>query len=344
MSTETADETLLDRLTRPTVPLDLLMVVGYVVVAAALLFRPGVYGTPLAAALGLPLLFFAPGYALVSFLFPGATPDDAGDAEDVVRESTLTSVRQHGLSGSERVALGFGISVALLPVLALGVGFSPWTIDPVIVLLSVSGLTVGFAVLGAIRRLRRPADRRFSVPFRAWLGDARRTISGGSISKTALNVGLAAAVVLTVVAIGYAVAAPGPGQNFTSVSLLTQNETGKLVAEDYPEEFELGESKPLVLKLTNHEGQQTDYSVVVELQRVEQGSDGSAKVLEDRRLATFSPTLRSGETWRTTHDVTPTMAGDNLRLVYLVYEGDPPENPTTENAYRHVHVWVTVTE
>ena len=338
MSTETADETWVDRLTGPTVLLDLLAVVGYVVVAAALLFRPGVYGTPLAVALGLPLLFFAPGYALVSFLFPGATPDDATD------DLSLDSVRQHGLSGSERVALGFGISVALLPVLAIGIAFSPLTIDPVVVLLSVSGLAVGFAVLGAIRRLLRPADRRFSVPFRAWLGDARRSVSGGSVTKTALNVGLAAAVVLTVAAIGYAVAAPGPSQSFTSVSLLTQNETGELVAEGYPEDFELGGSKPLVVELTNHEGEQTDYSVVVELQRVERGSDGSAKVLEDRRLATFTPSVGAGETWRTTHEVTPTMTGENLRLVYLVYEGDPPEDPTTENAYRYVHVWVTVTE
>jgi uncharacterized membrane protein len=126
--------------------------------------------------------------------------------------------------------------------------------------------------------------------------------------------------------------------------LLTQNETGQLVAEDYPDEFQRGESKPLVVKLTNEEGQTTDYSVVVELQRVEQGSDGGARVLEDSQLATFTPTVESGESWRTTHDVTPTMTGENLRLTYLVYKGDPPEDPTTENAYRHVHVWVTVTE
>jgi len=82
---------------------------------------------------------------------------------------------------------------------------------------------------------------------------------------------------------------------------------------------------------------------VVELQRV-RGSDGGApKVVQDRRLATFTPTVSAGQSWRTTHEVTPTMTGENLRLAYLVYEGDPPQNPTTENAYRHVHVWVNVT-
>jgi uncharacterized membrane protein len=338
MSHETADETLVDRLTRPTFPLDLLVVVAYVVVAGALLFRPGVYGTPLAVALGLPLLFFAPGYALVSFLFPGATPDDAAD------DVSFARVREHGVGRVERVALGFGVSVALLPMLGVAIALSPWSIGPATVLLAVSGLTVGLAIAGSIRRLRRPADSRFAVPIRAWLGDARQSVSSGSTVDTALSVGLAAAVVLSVAAIGYAVAAPGPGQSYTDVSLLTQNETGQLVAEDYPEEFQRGESKPLVVKLTNEEGETTDYSVVVELQRVEQAPEGSARVLEDSQLATFTPTVESGESWRTTHDVTPTMTGENLRLTYLVYKGDAPENPTTEDAYRHVHVWVTVTE
>lgn len=36
------------------------------------------------------------------------------------------------------------------------------------------------------------------------------------------------------------------------------------------------------------------------------------------------------------------MTGENLRLVYLLYEGDPPQDTTTENADEHVHVWVNV--
>lgn len=336
MSHEAADETLADRFARPAVALDLLAVVGYAVASLLLLSRPSVYGTPLAVALGLPLLFFVPGYGLVSALFPGATPDDATDS------LTLVEVRQHGLSGTERVALGFGISVALLPVVGLGLALSPWPIDPATVLSSVLGVTVVSAVVAGIRRLRRPADRRFSLPIRAWLGDARRALTTGSLTDRALTVGLAAAVVAAVAVVGYAVAVPGPGQSYTSVSLLSQNESGDLVADDYPRNFERGQSRPLVVELTNHEGERTSYSVVVELQRVEQTDDGGGKVLQERRLATFTPTVGADRTWRTVHDVTPAMTGEDLRLVYLVYRGDPPDDPTTENAYRHVHVWVNV--
>jgi uncharacterized membrane protein len=338
MSHEAADDTLVDRLTRPALPVDLFALVGYVAVAVAILSQSAVYGTPLAVALGLPLLFFAPGYAFVSLLFPGSTPDDTAT------NRTTAMVRQHGLTGGERAALGVGLSVALLPILGVAVAASPWTLAPGTILLSVAGVTAGLAVLGAIRRLRRPADRRFSLPIRAWSGGARRAVSDGSAADTALNIGLAAAVVVAVAAVGYAVAAPGPEPGYTTVSLLSQNETGKLVADDYPKNFQSGEGRPLVVELTNQERSQTDYSVVVELQRVQQADDGGAKVVEDRKLATFTPTVESDETWRTTHEVTPTMTGEDLRLVYLVYEGESPEEPTTENAYRHVHVWINVSE
>ncbi|WP_137287212.1 DUF1616 domain-containing protein [Halorussus salinisoli] len=337
MSHETSDETLVDRLARPALPLDLLAVVGYAVVTVVVLSQPGVYGSSLAVALGLPLVFFAPGYALVALLFPGSTPDDARSGR------TLADVRQHGLSGNERVALGFGLSVALLPTLGVTVEFSPWTIAPATVLLSLAGLASGLSVAAAIRRLRRPADRRFSLPVRAWFDGGRRATTTGSVADRALNVGLAAAVVLAVATMGYAVAVPSDGEEFTNVSLLSRNDTGELVADDYPRNFERGESKPLVVELSNREGERTSYSVVVELQRVSQSGDGGAKVLEERTLATFTPTVDAGQQWRTTHEVTPTMTGDNLRLVYLVYEGDPAEDPTTENAYRNVHVWVNVT-
>ncbi|WP_276301497.1 DUF1616 domain-containing protein [Halorussus lipolyticus] len=338
MSHEAADDTLVERLARPALPLDLLAVVCYAVAGVALLSQPGVYGTPLAVAIGLPLLFFAPGYAVVSFLFPGATPDDAA------ANWSVADARQHGLTGGERAALGFGISVALLPLLGVALGFSPWTIVPGTVLLSVAGVASAFSVLGAIRRLRRPADRRFSLPIRAWSEGARRALSGGSATDAILNVGLAVAVVVAVAAVGYAVAAPASGPSYTGVSLLSQNETGTLVADDYPRSFTSGESKPLVVELTNHEGSRTDYSVVVELQRVEQKTNGGSKVLQEQELATFTPSVRAGESWRTTHEVTPTMTGEDLRLVYLVYKGNPPSDPTTDNAYRHVHVWITVSQ
>jgi uncharacterized membrane protein len=40
--------------------------------------------------------------------------------------------------------------------------------------------------------------------------------------------------------------------------------------------------------------------------------------------------------------VTPTLTGQRLRLAYLLYRGSPPPDPTVENAYREVHLWINV--
>jgi uncharacterized membrane protein len=52
--------------------------------------------------------------------------------------------------------------------------------------------------------------------------------------------------------------------------------------------------------------------------------------------------LAQGETWTEEYGITPTMEGERLRLVFLLYEGEPPANPTLENAYRSSRLWVNV--
>jgi uncharacterized membrane protein len=40
--------------------------------------------------------------------------------------------------------------------------------------------------------------------------------------------------------------------------------------------------------------------------------------------------------------VTPELTGDRMRLTYMLYRGAPPATPTTDNAYRELHLWVNV--
>jgi uncharacterized membrane protein len=68
----------------------------------------------------------------------------------------------------------------------------------------------------------------------------------------------------------------------------------------------------------------------------------SVAVLEQAELQRFSQRVGANETWHRNHTVTPTLEGERLRLVYLLYMGAPPDTPTTENAYREVHLWVNV--
>jgi len=83
------------------------------------------------------------------------------------------------------------------------------------------------------------------------------------------------------------------------------------------------------------------YAVVVQLQTVET-TNNSTTVLERTELNCFDATVAHNETHRERHTLRPTRPGENLRVQYLLYEGTPPSEPTGENAYRELHLWIDV--
>lgn len=36
------------------------------------------------------------------------------------------------------------------------------------------------------------------------------------------------------------------------------------------------------------------------------------------------------------------MEGERLRLAFLLYQNEPPAQPTVDNVYRELHLWVNV--
>jgi hypothetical protein len=63
-----------------------------------------------------------------------------------------------------------------------------------------------------------------------------------------------------------------------------------------------------------------------------------------RELDRFSVELAPGDAWQDERSLAPTLSGDRLRVVYLLYRGAPPETPGQANAYRSVQLWVSVEE
>lgn len=315
-------------------PADLVAVLVLVGCTNLAVFLPLIQETPLRIVVGLPFVLFLPGYALVAALFPEA--GSAGDADE------STGIRDRGIDGIERVALSFGLSIAVVPLIGLVLNFTPWGIRLAPVALSISGFTVICMAVAAQRRWALPADERFRVPYRDWLAATRAELfDPDSRTDAALNVLLVVSLLLAAGSVGYTVAVPTQGESFTEFYLLTRNETGELVADDYPTEFERGETTPVIVGIGNHEHERTRYTVVGELQRVEVANN-STTVLEERELHRFSATLDHNETAHTTYNVTPTMTGERLRLVFLLYRGEPPPDPTIDTAYRELHLWVNV--
>jgi len=324
-------------------PADLTAVVAAVVLTNVAVLAPVVRETPVRVVFGLAFVLFVPGYAFIAALFPEAgEPFDGGDAAETP-SSEAGSLPTGGIDGIERVALALGLSIAITPLIGLVLNFTPWGIRLVPILVSLSAFSLGATVVAARRRWALPSDRRFRVPYREWADAARvELVEPDTRADAALNVVLVLSIVVAMSSVGYAVLVPQQGESFSELYLLTETEDGDLVADDYPTEFELGEGRELIVGVGNHEHEQTNYSVVVQLQRI-RGENNSTSVVRRDSLAAFDSNVGHNDTWHRRHTVTPTFAGTNLRLQYLLYRGEPPAEPRLENAYRENHLWINVT-
>ncbi|MUW14938.1 DUF1616 domain-containing protein [Halorubrum sp. CBA1125] len=267
-----------------------------------------------------------------------AADSDATAGADAVVDGADRS----GIDGIERVALSFGLSIAIVPLIGLVLNFTPWGIRLVPVATAVAGFTLVCVAVAAQRRWALPEAERFAVPYRDWIAAGKRELfEPDDRVDAALTVLLVVSVVLAVGSVGYAVAVPPQGEQFTEFYLLTENPEGELVADGYPETMDRNETAELIVGIGNHEYESTTYTVVVQLQDVETANN-TTRVLDRTEIDRFDATVAHNETHHERHTLRPTRTGEDLRVQYLLYEGTPPEAPTSENAYRELHLWIDV--
>lgn len=319
-------------------PADLVGVLVLALLTGLSLFVPVVRETPLRAVLTFPYLLFAPGYALIAALYPEAERDDAPNGDPSSRIVKFSSGSGAGITPIERITLSGATSIPLVVLIALVANFTPWGIRVVPVFVLSTLLIVALVGIAVRRRWRLPPERRFSVPLGERLERAHETLFRPATRRDELlNVMLALALLAAASGVGYALIVPQEGEQYTEFYLLSRNNEGELVADEYPQELTAGHRQPLVFGVQNNEHERIRYTVVIKLQRVQNNT-----TVETATLDRFSSTLTHGETWRQPHALTPRMTGEHLRLQYLLYRGSVPQTPTVENAYREVHLWVDV--
>ncbi|RRJ33662.1 DUF1616 domain-containing protein [Halocatena pleomorpha] len=305
---------------------EVIAVIGFV---AAADFAVLSFPLPARVAVGLPLLFFFPGYALLSVLFPSSQFRTRYGALDAFSS---------GIDGIERAALSFGVSLALLPL----IGLVLWTLSPVgfgvRVLLGVLSVEIGLGMIyGAYRRIKLPHNQRYRLPVDRWLSGLWSDSVDKGVLGTAMNLLLVLSVVAAVVALGYGVLVPNEAETSTGVSILTPS-GGELTFVTNSTAVTAGDR--LTLSITNREERTVTYTTVVVVQQIDY--DGQrTNVRSSQELQRLQTTVRAGATSRVNHTVTPSGRGSNLRLRYLVYKGEPPAVPTAANAYRTVYIGLT---
>ena len=272
--------------------LDLLLAVAWALgTVLVVLLLP--FEEPLRIVVGFPFVLLLPGYCLVAALYP----------------------RRSDLQGPERLALSFGLSIAVVPLIGLGLNYSPWGVrlDP---LLAFVALFIVLAAVAAVcRRWLLPAEQAFTVISRVRLPRWPKLRPIDVLAGVALLVLLAG---LGVVLNFAGTSREGP-EAFTEFYLLGSG--GR--AEAYPGLVEAGEQATAVLGLVNHEGRDTAYHIEVRF-------DGETADDVD------GPVLGDGERWEKMVALLPTRVRNNQKAEFLLYKDGGSE------PYRSLHLWLDV--
>lgn len=290
-------------MTGKKIPSDLLTVIGLVLLTDLFVLMPGLSETVFRNILGLPLVLFLPGYALIAALFPAKSD----------------------LDGIERTALSFGLSIAVVPLIGLGLNYTPWGIRLLPILISLSVFTLVMCGLAHVRRSKLSEANAFSIPFRKIALELKAEVlekPEPGLDK-ALTVILVLSILLSITTLVYVIITPKEGEHFTEFYILGPEG----MADNYPTNYTLGEGGKVIIGIVNHEYRTVNYTMEVRLE------NRSLSLPNDIQEVS----LGHNETWEKPLTLTPDEEGRDMKLEFLLF------NETDKNTpYRDLHLWINV--
>ncbi|MBD3293740.1 MAG: DUF1616 domain-containing protein, partial [Armatimonadia bacterium] len=268
------------------------------VVSTALVTLPLAWLTegPLRIIVGATFVLFLPGYSLIAALYP-------------LRRS---------LDLIERLALSFGTSIAVVPLIGLVLNYTAWGIRLTPVMLSVFAFILIMCGVAWYRRSRVDEVDRYSPVFRLprvdWAGMER--------TDRILSVALALSILFAVGTLVYVVATPRQGEQFTEFYILGPSG----LATGYPESIPVGESDDLLLGIVNHEGETVSYRVET---RLDGDPEGLAVECPGPDVTTLSPYafevegLQPEYEWLSRITLSPQTSGERMKAELLLFSPRP---------------------
>jgi uncharacterized membrane protein len=264
------------------------VLIGVLGLALLVLIVAGANGLPASLAalrllLGLAFVLFVPGYSLQAALFP----------------------RRDDLDSLERLALSIGLSIAVVPLVALILDGLPWGIRLWPVTVAGGFFIAVCSAIAASRRWLLPREERFAMhitlnPAGWWAAqDHTNRILYGVLAGAMVTVTVSALVI---------VVSPKPGDRFTEFYILGSEG----LAENYPRDVALGREAAVTVGIANHEGVEATY-------RVDVTNDGQAIGRNDWvRLA-------PGEIDERPVTFVPHQAGEDVEIEFTLYRDEGTE-------------------
>jgi uncharacterized membrane protein len=282
-----------------SLPGDLMAAVLLSILVLVFTLVPPLDSLPVRVPLGLIMVLFLPGYTLIAALFP----------------------RKDDLDGIERVALSFGLSIAVVPLIGLGLNYTPWGIRLIPVVISLVVFTVAMSFAAHVRRLALSPENRFSVEFGKGLELVKKEIAAEEKSKLdrALTVILIITIIISISALIYVIVTPKQGEKFTEFYILGPG--GK--AYDYPTNVSAGNESTVIVGVVNHEYDTVNYTMWLRL--------------DNSTILSQNLTLQDNQTREKAVNYVLDKPGNEQKLEFLLFK----ENNFTA-PYRDLHLWVNV--
>jgi len=287
------------------------------------IYLPVLNVTPVRYVITIPLVLFIPGYCLIAALFP----------------------KEGDISLIERIAFSFGLSIAIIPLMGLGLNFTPWGIqlDPVVI--SLTFFTYVMILIAFYRRSLLPQKERFRIPFSDMGGTIGKKIFSAESSKAdrILSFILVIVIIISVIITIYVMVNPREGEQFTEFYILGENRT----VANYPDIVNAGQKYPLFIGVGNHENRDVTYMIETWILHTEfDNMTNTSRIIAMDPTDYLSFTLAENQTAIIPYNLSVKETGYD-RMEFLLFNETVPGIDVTGSdrinaSYRDLHLVINV--
>ena len=302
-------------------PADLVLIVGWLAATVGIIYLTPPTFVPLRVVLAIPVILFIPGYCLLCSLFPGN-----GDVDLMTR-----------------MVLSVGVSIVIVPLIGLGLNFTPWGIHLDTIVISLSLFTIVMVIVTWYMRSTLPSEKRFRMPFSEIATDFRQGFlkkDGSGVDKI-LTVALVLALLITIIITVYVISVPREGEKYTAFFILGENQT----AANYPDQIVPGREYSMYVGVRNHEYRDVQYTVETWMLRTEfDNMTNSSRILAMDPYDRLMLTLAHNETIIIPYNLSVRKSGYNrvefLLFNDIMYYPDLTGRDRINASYRELHLGV----
>ena len=174
----------------------------------------------------------------------------------------------------ERVAISFGLSIAIVPLIGLLLSYTPYGIRLQPVIFSMAAFILITSVVAWLRQTHLTKEEQPVLELKL-----SSPVAGKNRLDKVLTVVLVIVALGTFSILGYVLTQPKPGETFTEFYILDQE--GQ--AADYPLELSVGEEGQITVGIINHEGKETDYRVEISVRQRKIAEAGPINLLDEEK-------------------------------------------------------------